>query len=52
MRLRVENINKEIIEWAIIRNGNNPEEFYARNPSVESWIRGDKFPTLKPFYPP
>lgn len=47
MRLRVENINKEIIEWAIIRNGNNPEEFYARNPSVEGWIKGDKYPTLK-----
>lgn len=47
MRLRVENINREIIEWAIIRNGNNPEEFYARYPSVESWIKGDKFPTLK-----
>jgi len=44
---RVENINKEIIEWAIIRNGNSLEEFYAQNPNVESWIKGEKNPTVK-----
>lgn len=47
MSTRVENINKELIEWAIIRNGNNLEEFYAQNPNVESWIKGEKFPTVK-----
>lgn len=47
MSTRVENINKELIEWAIIRNGNSLEEFYAQNPMVESWIKGDKFPTVK-----
>jgi Zn-dependent peptidase ImmA (M78 family) len=44
---RVENINKELIEWAIIRNGNSLEDFYAQNPMVESWIKGEKFPTVK-----
>lgn len=47
MGTRVENINKEIIEWAIIRNGNSLEEFYAQNPNVESWIKGEKNPTVK-----
>lgn len=47
MSTRVENINKELIEWAIIRNGNSPEDFYAQNPNVESWIKGEKFPTVK-----
>ncbi|MFC7348704.1 ImmA/IrrE family metallo-endopeptidase [Chryseobacterium zhengzhouense] len=47
MSTRVENINKELIEWAIIRNGNSLEEFYAQNPNVESWIKGEKFPTVK-----
>lgn len=47
MSTRVENINKDIIEWAIIRNGNSLEEFYAQNSNVESWIKGEKFPTVK-----
>ena len=47
MSTRVENINKEIIEWAIIRNGNSLEEFYAQNPNVESWIKSEKNPTVK-----
>lgn len=47
MSTRVENINKEIIEWAIIRNGNSLEELYAQNPNVESWIKGEKNPTVK-----
>lgn len=47
MRTIVENINKEIIEWAIVRNGNSLEEFYEKNPIVESWVNGDKYPTVK-----
>ena len=47
MSIRVENINKELIEWAIIRNGNSLEDFYAQNLNVESWIKGEKFPTVK-----
>ena len=47
MSTRVENINKDIIEWAIIRNGNSLEEFFAQNPNVEKWIKGDKYPTVK-----
>ncbi|MEL1254786.1 ImmA/IrrE family metallo-endopeptidase [Flavobacterium sp. DGU38] len=47
MSTRVENINKNIIEWAIVRNGNSLSEFYAQNPNVESWVKGEKNPTLK-----
>ncbi|CAH0335303.1 hypothetical protein FVB9288_00938 [Flavobacterium sp. CECT 9288] len=47
MSTRVENINKNIIEWAIVRNGNSIEEFYAQNPNVESWVKEDKNPTVK-----
>lgn len=47
MSIRIENIKKEIIEWAIIRNGNGLEEFYVKNPNVKSWIDGEKKPTVK-----
>lgn len=47
MSTRVENINKNIIEWAIVRNGNSIEEFYVQNPNVESWVKEDKNPTVK-----
>ena len=47
MSTRIENINKEIIEWAIIRNGNSLEDFYEQNSNVESWIKGEKKPTVK-----
>ncbi len=47
MSTRVKNINKEVIEWAIIRNGNSLEDFYAQNPTVESWIKEEKYPTVK-----
>lgn len=45
--MRVKNINRELIEWAIIRNGNSLGEFYRKNPIVESWTKGEKFPTVK-----
>ena len=47
MSTRVKNINKHILEWAIIRNGNSLEEFYAKNPDVELWAKGEKHPTVK-----
>lgn len=47
MSTRVENINSEIIEWAIRRNGMEPEEFYAQNPKVQKWINKEVFPTVK-----
>lgn len=47
MSTRVENFNKQLIEWAIIRNGNRLADFYAQNPDVASWIKGEKFPTVK-----
>jgi len=47
MSTRVENINKNIIEWAIVRNGNSLVDFYEQNPNVESWVKGEKKPTVK-----
>lgn len=47
MATRIENINSEIINWAITRAGNNLEEFYAENPNVLEWINGEKQPTIK-----
>lgn len=47
MSTRIENINKNIIEWAIVRNGNSLEDFYYQNPNVESWVKGEKYPTVK-----
>ncbi|WP_417444678.1 ImmA/IrrE family metallo-endopeptidase [Joostella sp.] len=47
MATRIENINSDIINWAITRAGNNLEEFYADNPDVLDWIEGNKKPTIK-----
>lgn len=47
MATRVENINSEIINWAITRAGNSLEEFYMDNPDVLEWVEGKKKPTLK-----
>lgn len=47
MANRVKNINKELITWAITRSGKDPEDFYLLNPEVESWIEGEKYPTVK-----
>jgi Zn-dependent peptidase ImmA (M78 family) len=47
MATRIENINSDIINWAITRAGNSLEEFYQKNPNVEEWIKGNKKPTIK-----
>ena len=47
MATRIENINSEIINWAITRAGNDLEEFYLENPNVLEWINGEKKPTIK-----
>lgn len=47
MALRLENINVEIIKWAIIRAGNDLDEFYISNPKVKDWVEGNKYPTIK-----
>jgi len=44
---RLENINSEILEWAITRAGNELEDFLISNPKVKEWINREKFPTLK-----
>lgn len=47
MATRIENINSNIINWAITRAGNSLEEFYADNPDVLDWVEGHKKPTIK-----
>ena len=47
MATRIDNINSEIINWAIIRAGNDLEEFYIDNPEVLEWVNGEKNPTIK-----
>ncbi|OEY73552.1 ImmA/IrrE family metallo-endopeptidase [Salegentibacter salarius] len=44
---RIENINSNLIEWAITRAGFKLEDFFAKNPKVEEWIKGNKYPTIK-----
>lgn len=44
---RIENINSNLIEWAITRAGFRLEEFFVKNPRVEEWIKGNKYPTIK-----
>lgn len=47
MTTRVENINANIINWAITRAGNSLDDFYSDNPEVLEWINGTKTPTIK-----
>lgn len=44
---RIENINSNLVEWAITRAGFKLEDFYAKNPKVKEWITGNKYPTIK-----
>jgi len=47
MATRVENINSNLINWAITRAGNVLDEFYLENPNVLEWVEGVKKPTIK-----
>ncbi len=47
MANKIENINKEILEWAIVRAGSELEDFYISNPKVKEWVDGISFPTIK-----
>lgn len=40
-------MNREMIEWAILRYGEEPQVFYIKNPDVERWVNGEKYPTVK-----
>ena len=44
---RLENINGEILKWAITRAGNELDTFLVSNPKVKEWIDGEKDPTTK-----
>ncbi|WP_303839866.1 ImmA/IrrE family metallo-endopeptidase [Apibacter mensalis] len=47
MGKKIDNINKNMIEWAIKRSGYSTEDFYLKFPKVKEWIKGQKLPTLK-----
>lgn len=47
MSVRVDNINKSMIEWAITRSGMTLDDFYIKFPTVRDWVDGVKLPTLK-----
>lgn len=47
MSTRVKNINRDLIEWAILRAGREPGEFYIQHPAVEKWMKGEQYPTVK-----
>ena len=40
------NINRDLIEWAIVRAGHDLEEYLLANPKVNEWLREDKKPTI------
>lgn len=41
------NINANMLIWAIARAGYDREEFVAKAPNVQLWIKGEKKPTVK-----
>lgn len=41
------NINANILTWAIARAGFNFDEFKEKVPKIESWISGERNPTVK-----
>ncbi len=47
MTTRIENINKEIIDWAIVRADNDLDNFYLENPKIKEWTEGKSKPTIK-----
>ena len=47
MATRLENINAELIEWAILRAGNDLDEFKSSNAKIEQWLSGEASPTIK-----
>lgn len=47
MATRVENLNTNIIKWAISRAGYEMDEFFMKFPKTEKWVNGDEKPTVK-----
>jgi Zn-dependent peptidase ImmA (M78 family) len=43
----VENINDNLIKWAIVRAGHDLQEFLDQYPKIQEWIDGSKSPTLR-----
>jgi len=47
MTTRINNIQPDIIKWAILRAGHNVNDYLDKNDTVKSWIEGTKFPTMR-----
>jgi len=47
MAIRIENINSNIIEWAITRAGYGLNEFFLKFPKIKEWLDGTTKPTIK-----
>ena len=41
------NIKREMLIWAVERNGQSVEEYALKNPSFSKWIVGERMPTVK-----
>lgn len=46
MTIRIDNIQPNMLKWAIQRAGHNVETYLDKNDKVRSWIEGEKFPTM------
>lgn len=47
MTIRIDNIQPNMLKWAIQRAGHNVETYLDKNDKVRSWIEGEKFPTMR-----
>lgn len=47
MKLERLNIKREMLIWAVERNGQSVDEYAQKNPSFSKWIDGERMPTVK-----
>jgi Zn-dependent peptidase ImmA (M78 family) len=40
-------VNAELLRWACMRNGHEPDVYFEKFRKLEAWLRGDVEPTLK-----
>lgn len=47
MKLERLNIKREMLIWAVERNGQSVDEYAQKNLSFSKWIDGERMPTVK-----
>lgn len=47
MTIRIENINSNMLRWAVDRAGYNADDYIEQNDKLKSWIDGTKKPTMR-----